>query len=93
MDLVARLWLGRILSGWEVARGRFELPSAGDSCLESRDPEPTRGLSVESGPKRPLAMLDHYTTGLRTERGAVEVHKAFRSRKPEVTYMFVETLK
>src|SRR5947209_8910051 len=36
----------------EVARGRFELPSAGDSYPIGRDPEPIRDVYM-SGPQRP----------------------------------------
>ena len=50
----------------KVARGRFELPSAGDSYLGQADPEPNRDGQV-SGPNV-RAMLDHYTTGLRCAR-------------------------
>jgi hypothetical protein len=51
-----------------VARGRFELPSAGCSNPFVRgDPEPTRDASVFLA-RNAHAMLDHYTTGLRRSR-------------------------
>ncbi len=47
----------------EIARGRFELPSAGDSYPHRVDPEPNRDAPNVWPDVR--AMLDHYTTGLR----------------------------
>jgi hypothetical protein len=60
----------------KVARGRFELPSAGDSYpMSLGDPEPTRDASCPA--HNVHAMLDHYTTGLRKAPHEPGIHKGF----------------
>jgi len=72
-----------------VARGRFELPSAGDSYLQGI--QSLLGTPSISGPNV-RAMLDHYTTGLRKTIGSLATHKRFRVGRTEVPYIVVENL-
>jgi hypothetical protein len=84
--------LGGVLPTWSrVARGRFELPSAGDSSLHSRRIQSPLGTWLTSGPNV-HAMLDHYTTGLREVIRLQLVNNRFRVARTEVTYILVESL-
>jgi hypothetical protein len=60
----------------EVARGRFELPSAGDSYPFFAGIQSPLGTLAYLAPNA-HAMLDHYTTGLRKVPASLGVHKGF----------------
>ena len=62
----------------EVARGRFELPSAGDSYPMLAGIQSPLGTLAHLA-RNAHAMLDHYTTGLRKVPASLGVHKGFPS--------------
>src|SRR5438309_11897587 len=60
----------------QVARGRFELPSAGDSYPILAGIQSPLGTLAHLA-RNAHAMLDHYTTGLRKVTASFVVHKGF----------------
>ena len=60
----------------EVARGRFELPSAGDSYPMLAGIQSPLGTLAHLA-RNAHAMLDHYTTGLRKVPASLGIHKGF----------------
>src|SRR5438270_12762375 len=63
----------------QVARGRFELPSAGDSYPISKGIQSQLG-TLSCLARNVHAMLDHYTTGLRRLGSSQVFIRGFRVR-------------